>query len=446
MVWMCTCSSARRLTARLGRLALWAGALGIAACSGGGPSAGSGAARSYLLSAAAVQAVPGSEPFFQQHAGGANPYSELAADVDVVTVFLEHYGVPWDEFAAGSPPAAGHPWRTAIDRFAAAARATGKPLSLQLLLARRDLAGRAEDNAGALRVNTSWAAACFDFANPVDGAKYRAAYSNYAAFMTGLFRPRYLVHAVEVSKYASDCGTGAAWQALVATANDAYDAAKAVDPGVIAMPSLILADLYQNTLDGFDTALYTAHAGMKRDRLGVSAYPYTVAVPQRPGALAAPADLPADFFTRARGRNPAEQAIIVTETGWNSSAIAAGATAASCVNLVPNTEQDALAYLEVLAAQAQANGIELVTWWSSRDLLPAAVMTACQPQAAPPDFAACAGDAFCVANNLFRAGAPGNPVLGDLAFKVFGAMGLRSYDGVAKPGGLFARWKELQAQ
>jgi hypothetical protein len=25
-------------------------------------------------------------------------------------------------------------------------------------------------------------------------------------------------------------------------------------------------------------------------------------------------------------------------------------------------------------------------------------------------------------------------------------MGLRSYDGVAKPGGLFARWKELQAQ
>jgi hypothetical protein len=58
-------------------------------------------ARSYLLSATAVQAVAGGQPFCQYTPAGFS-VAALAAETDVVAVFVEHYGLPWDEFAAAA--------------------------------------------------------------------------------------------------------------------------------------------------------------------------------------------------------------------------------------------------------------------------------------------------------------------------------------------------------
>jgi hypothetical protein len=421
------------------RRCLAACALLLTACGGGGSESPVQPTRSFALSATAVQAVSGASQFYQL-TPGAFSFASLADDVDVLTVFIEHYGIPWDEFAVADAPPESHPWTVTMRAFAAAARATGKPLLLQSVLARDRLAGRARSVGGVLSVDDQWQAPCFDFGTSPDGPRYRAAYRRYAVWIAALFEPRALVSGVEISVYRKACASDSAWASLVATANETYDAVKALRPALQVFPSFVLADVYAGSATGYDSAFFGQFDVLKRDRLGLSIYPQGML-----GAGGQPRALPADFFRRVRDRRPTEPPIQITETGWNSDTLALGSTTANCTAALPSSETMARDYLDVLLNRAAADGIELVTWWSDRDLLPAEQMAACHPTAAPPSYAACNGQAWCITVNAFRAAWPGGAVQGELLFKVFGTMGLRRYDGTPKPL-LMQRWRETLAQ
>jgi hypothetical protein len=245
--------------------------------------------------------------------------------------------------------------------------------------------------------------------------------------MVGLSEPAYLVHAVEVSAYRRACGGGARWQALVDTANEAFDAAKAVRPALPVFPSFVPSGVYGNDEAGFDASFFAQFDGLRRDRLGLSAYPQGLS-----GASAG--GLPTDFFTRIHQQRPTEPRSVITETGWNSNDLRLG-TPAQCTTALASSETAARDYLNQLLKRAQADGIELVTWWSARQLLPAAMMAACYPTASAtsvPPFAAGGTDPWCPAVNVFRGVDLANPATGELVFKAFATMGLRRYDGMPK--------------
>jgi hypothetical protein len=431
----------RRSRAAAAGLACAITALLTACGSGGGDEPAASATRSFALSATAVQAVAGGQPFYQYTPPGFSA-AVLADDVDVLTVFLEHYGVPWDEFAASNQPPDTHPWTVAMRSFAAGARATGKPLAVQLVLSRQRLAARARAQGTALLIDDDWQAPCFDFATHPDAARYRLAYARYATWIATLFEPRDLVSGVEISSARTGCASDTAWQALVGVANDAFDAVKAVRPSTRVYPSFILADLYGGAIGGFDANLVAQLSSLKRDRLGLSAYPQGMR--NAAGGRVTPSELPTDFFSRLRDRNPSEAPVVITETGWNSDDLTVRGSS-GCSTLLSASADTAAAYLDVVLARAATQRIELVTWWSARDLLPQAVMTGCAPKADPPAFSACLGDAWCIATNIFRASTPTDPAVGETLFKAFATMGLRRYDGAPKSA-LVSRWEAARAQ
>lgn len=427
-------ASRARWTASLLHLVL---ASSIAGCGGGGgggsedPPKAEG--RRFLLSATAVQAVPNFEPFYQLAPAGFS-LSDLAQDVDVVTVVLEHYGVPWDEFAAASSPPQDHPWTIAMNRFAEAALASGKPVAVQTVLSRASLAGKAVSRNGMLVVESNWTSACFNFAN---APQYARAYERFAAWIAARFRPQHFVHAVEVNSFYESCGEGVAWTALVEVANRSRRAIKSVSPVTQVYPSFTLNELYGGTANGFDDVAVDALQGLERDRLGLSVYPQGVR--NTDGAPLTPTDLPADYLQRVRHRNPAEPKVVITETGWNSENLALGPPT-NCAVALGSDERVAAGYLAWLFRRAQDDAIELVTWWSNRDLLPEHVMSTCYPDAEPPAHAACQGDPWCAAVNVFRTAYPDHADLGESIFKAFGTMGLRSHDGTPKPA-MWAVWQ-----
>jgi hypothetical protein len=101
--------------------------------------------------------------------------------------------------------------------------------------------------------------------------------------------------------------------------------------------------------------------------------------------------------------------------------------------LAPSDAAQQADYLNYVLTAAQAGGIELVTWWSNRDLLPAEVMERCYPRAAFPSFEECSGDLWCATLNVFRMVDPKRPATGDVIYKGFGTMGIRDYAGNPKP-------------
>jgi hypothetical protein len=354
--------------------------------------------------------------------------ADLATDADVIELHQEFYGIPWDEFAAGTaPPAA---WVAVMDRIAAAARATGKPifLSISMLNGGRDrLAARTQIRDGRVASDDTWSPACFDFARSPDGAKYQAAYLRYAAWMTDRFAPRWLATAIEVNLFFEKCPAAAA--GVVTVANAAYDAAKLADPARLVFPTFQIDHLY-----GYDAAScadpaqrdacfdrnYAAIAAMKRDRFAMSSYPI-------PGAGLTPATLPADWFTRGAAR--AGERGLIAETGIIATALAVRPRGQACVTVFTNTEADVTAYLTRVLDDARAAKLELVNWWSDRDLVVTELMTTCAP---------CSFDAgWCAVLEAFRGpettSGPDTQLAGELALKAFGTMGLRDYAGVAKP-------------
>ena len=364
--------------------------------------------------------------------------ADLDEDADVLELHQEFYGVPWEAFVAGTaPPRA---WVAMMDRIAASARATGRPvfLSISMLNGGRDqLAARTTvDGNGHVGSQDGWASKCYDFATAPDAAAYRQAYLRYASWMTDRFAPRWLNLAIEVNLFFEHCPAAAA--GLIDVANAAYDAAKARDPSLSVFPSIQIDHLY-----GYDPASctdaaqrdacfdrnYAQIAPLHRDRFAMSSYPIPL------GGMSV-ATLPPDWFSRGAAR--AGEPMLIAETGTIATSLVVKPRDAACLTVFTNTEADVTAYLARVLADARALRMDLATWWSDRDLVVPELMTACP----------CTFDTtWCAVLDAFRGPAttagPDTQLLGELSLKAFGTMGLRTYDGQKKPH--YALWNAARA-
>ncbi len=363
--------------------------------------------------------------------------ADLATDVDVVAVHQEYYGVPWDAFAAGDPPPS--VWAGKMSGLASSARAAGKQVFLSVSPTdgnRSSLAPRVRIENGVEVMESGWAPHCWDARTAADGATWRDAYVRYVQWMVDLFQPEFLNVGIELNLWDIACPS--AWDGMVDVVNAAYDAAKARRPATPVFPSIQIDALYglapgscpQGTDAGtcYETG-YAHLARVKRDRFAMSSYPSLGAVP----SLAA---LPADWFTRAPQRGGERSRI--AEAGWLSTALVAQASSGACFTALTSDETFAATYLDRLLDDAQGAGMDLVTWISDRDLLIEPLMTDC----------GCHQSAeWCAVRDLFRGppptGTTDTQLEGELRMKVFGAMGLRTYDGTKKPA-LYERWDQAR--
>ena len=371
-----------------------------------------GPTRPYALASTGAQLLLTPQPGI--YLGAAN----LAADVDVVLIHQDFYGVPWTEFEAGTaPPAA---WVFVMDTLAAHASSVGPvALSLQLVSGdgRRFLADRTVVTSGTITTQKAWSAQCYDFSTAADGAAKRAAYLAYVDYMVAKFQPHWVNVAIEINMFS--VRPASAWNALVDVERAAYDRVKAASPTAIVYPSISLEYLYGYATCAGDLttcydANYTQLANLKRDRFAVTTFPYLL--PEMRDQTA----IPADWFTRPGDRG-GEQTI-VAETGWLGTPLVAKTT--SCVTGIESSEALQLAWFDKL--MASADRMDLVTWVSNRDVMPAELMTDC-----PCDYDA----TWCGFLDAFRqsVGSDPNAQAGaEYGLKQFGSMGLRHHDGTLR--------------
>jgi len=365
--------------------------------------------------------------------------ADLAADVEVVAIHQEYYGVPWDAFAVagGQPPSV---WAGRMSALAASARSAGKQVFLSVSPLdgnRSSLAPRVRVVNGVEMTESGWAPHCWDARTAADGPTWRDAYVRYVEWMVDLFQPEFLNVGIELNLWDISCPS--AWEGMVDVVNAAYDAAKARRPGTPVFPSIQIDALYGlapgSCPPGTDAGTcyetgYAHLARVKRDRFAVSSYPYLGAVPSLDA-------LPADWFTRA-ARRGGEKAL-VAEAGWLSTALVAQTSTGACFTALTSDETLAARYLDRLLGDAQGAGMDLVTWISDRDLLIEPLMTDC----------GCHQSAdWCAVRDLFRGppptGAVDTQLEGELRMKAFGAMGLRTYEGAKKPA-VYQRWEDARS-
>ncbi|HYR44207.1 MAG TPA: hypothetical protein VER98_14355, partial [Terriglobia bacterium] len=250
--------------------------------------------RPFRMSATAVQAYPG-EPSLYQNYSATFPFSGLSRDVDVITLFPEFLGIPFDVFAQSATPPETDAWTIQMNALANAANSMGKPLMVEIVLTRQFPVTRAVSAGDTLLLQTDWAPTCFDLTRP-EYSTIGTAYVNYAKWIARTFAPLYLVIMVENNLYYVNCGGDTpSWQALVGIERQAYDAVKAQFPSMIVFPSFKLEDVYDQSLTGFNETEYSAFANLKRDRLGISTYPFGIRLSS---GFANPYQLPLDYLSR----------------------------------------------------------------------------------------------------------------------------------------------------
>jgi hypothetical protein len=185
-------------------------------------------------------------------------------------------------------------------------------------------------------------------------------------------------------------------------------------------------------VNGFDTAQYAAMANVKRDRFGISSYPASLSLPN--GFKITPYNLPADYLARVKHRYPLEKRLVITETGWLGQSFNLQNQGSFYGPVVYTSVEFPILYLQYLLYFGWLENVEVITWWSDRDLIDAKVMNTCYPPV-PPGSSSCGADPWCLEVAQFQAdyAAYWSPVEAELIFKVYGTMGLRDYQGNARP-------------
>jgi hypothetical protein len=355
--------------------------------------------------------------------------ADLADDADVVAMHIEFYGVPWDALLNETPPPP--EWSARMDELSQYSRSLGRPIFLSISMlngARERLAATTVvDGSGKLATRDDTSERCYDFGSAQDGLQRKQAYLRYVQDMVARFEPAYVNVAIEVNLFFEKCRVAA--PSLIEVSDAAYDTVKALRPGTVVFPSFQIDHLQGYSKDScpdsakrdacFD-ANYAQIARMKRDRFAVSSYPFL-------NQIGSAADLPADWFSRAARRG--DERVVIAETGWLSSALVARADDGSCPRVFSFAEDDSARYLARVLADAVDLDMDLVTWWSDRDLVRSELMTDCP----------CTFDAtWCTVLDVFRGPAqpqtPNAQFLSEVLLKAFGTMGLRRYDGTPRAG------------
>ncbi len=392
--------------------------------------------RSFQLAATTVQLVPLSEEAYR-NGTSEFPVHSIAPKVDLITIWPEYLGIPYDIFATGPTISELHPWAVKMQDLAEEAKLSGRPILLELAFVRTGMVGRAWDNNGTLSVENSWAPVCYDFSQP-EAVAIGDAYVNYVQWMVSCFQPAYLVNFIEANLYYMDCGGGgSSWEALVEIQQRAYDTVKETYPNLPVLPSFHLETLYNYQLDGWDENQYQAIQKMHHDLFGLSSYPFGMR--HENGHFVTPYDLPSDYIVRVQIQHPSEQ-LAITETGWNSVSIFIGDESLCYQGFPYSEERFAADYLDFVFASAHYGSFNFVNWWSFRDEMPESVLGTCYIRDNSP-FEFCNGDPWCMVINYMKdvTYQQNSELFSELVLKAFGAMGLESNDGEPKPL-LMNRW------
>lgn len=382
----------------------------------GGSSFSLPSSRHYRLASTGLQLTP--------RDGYRLSSANLATDVDVVALHQDFYGVPWDSFERNEDPP--KEWVTLMERLGSEIAAAKKDVFLSLALVggdgRTTLADKTVVTGGRVSAQANWTQRCYDFDKASDGQAKAEAYLRYAKWMVARFQPRYVNAAIEINQFQV-CHD--AWPAMVRVANRVYDALKSSQPDL-----LVFASIQLDVLEGYNADFNRAFcpdktreqcaqesfegvAPLKGDRFAVSTYPFMV------GDILRVDRIPPDYFTRAATR--ANRRLLIAETGWNAASTAAQ-LGAQCWWPLTSCVDEQAAYLALLLDVVERNNVDLLTWWSNRDVLPQALTTSC-----PCD----AGAEWCSVLDAWRSlGSDDSARFGmEVLLKVWGTMGVRDYEG-----------------
>jgi len=412
-----------------------AGHAGHAGGAGDAPDAGEG----LTTGASAALATAGVQLLVQGPRLGLQlTEADVTQDAAVIAMHQEFYGIPWQAFEKGSAPP--KEWSSLLDEQAAGARAAGRPVFLSISMlngARERLAATTRIESGQVKTDDASSAPCYDFASAPDAATKKSAYLRYVDDMVARFEPRFLTIAIEVNLFFEKCP--AATPGLSAFLAEVYTHVKQQRPTLAVFPSFQIDHLYGYSDDSCpdatqrDACFERAYAQIKdipRDRFAMSSYPFLSGI----GKVDM---LPADWFERGARRQ--NERPVIAETGWLSTPLVAR-RGSQCISVFSFTESDSAAYLGKVLADAERLDMDLVTWWSDRDLVPSELMTDCP----------CSYDAtFCSVLDIFRGpeqpSAPDVPYISEVLLKAFGSMGLRTYDGTPKAA-LLPLWTAVKGR
>lgn len=177
----------------------------------------------------------------------------------------------------------------------------------------------------------------------------RAAFKEYAAYVSTNYKPDYLALGVEINMLAER--NPVQFQAFASLYREAYDVAKKNNPKGKVFPTFQLEDI-EGTFDVSHSPhweiLDTFRGAM--DVLAISTYPFL-------GDVRSADELRVDYIAQLKNHFTGE--ILIAESGYASSPIEGEANV--------GTEEDQRAYLERLLAEAEANGLSAVIWTAALD-------------------------------------------------------------------------------
>lgn len=309
---------------------------------------------------------------------------------EAIVIPLDLYGIPWDSFTGpdNRPSDLPGPWFSAVTALQTLAESTGRPIVLALspLTAASDtLAADAREQNGALILNPSRHAPCYNPAADGNPTKWRDAWAGYAVWAVRQFEPRWVILGQRVNRYEERCGV-APYEAVLDYPAEAHRRIKALTD-VSPLPTTIVGvdveDLYGypqkpgRCVATTPEACFATRAplldGIEADLLGLESYPAF--------ALEDLASLPSDWLTRiADARDDLGGAVIGTHLPAVS--LSRRGAAAVCTPLLDSSEAAQAAWLDQVINAATTRRMELVVWRSLQDLLPADVVGSCP----------CAGD------------------------------------------------------
>lgn len=365
---------------------------------------------------------------------------DLASDVDVVSLHQDFYGIPWEAFAAGKAPP--RPWANRMEEIRAWAQAEQRPVYLSLELVggngRAHLAKRAVVSGGELRVEDGWSPPCINLDTHPQGEKWKRAFLSYVRYMVDTFRPRYLTPAIEINLFQRACDEQdpGAYDALVALHNQAYDLARSIDPGLAIFPSLQIDWIIDRVEGGACREgdplpcirrNLERNRGLKRDRFAISLYPHLLEL----GGL----EIDYREYIDSVLREVAPEPAVIAETGYLSTPFflhpPPGSPSQQCTVVFEFNDQRQRRYFDALVQTASEADMELVVWWSNRDLMGHAATVTCPCRDR---------EGFCELLDQIRQALG---LEGEILFRAFSSMGVRRYDGTPKP--LLERWQEVRS-
>ncbi len=304
----------------------------------------------------------------------------FSGKVDLLSLHMDFFGIPWTEFSNGSTPPAAWLSKMAEIKQLVDNLGVGVFLSLTPLSNMRDsLKDNAKDEGGELVKEPSPINGCFDFSQAPEALQIENAYKAYVRWMVDFFKPLYLVTVIEQNLYGINCPDQ--YNSLIQLSNEVYNQEKTVNPDLIVFQTFTINHMwgYDNQACAIgDRTCLIANLnkidGQNRDRFGISSYPIFMYDKW--------AAIPDDYYsavTQITGDLP-----VFGEIGYPSGKMEFPwpNLDSECFELYPGSEQAQADFLTYLFEKAHSMNSDLICWWSLRDFLPEEVYDNC-PCSAP---------------------------------------------------------------